>query len=247
MQPWSLSPCLRLSQACRVKDPPLSLPFVLSGCFVRYDVRHRKTFLSFITSPNFLDFFAIILHDKVPVIVYSAVTKYWLYCCIFIFNLAAVKQHLGLIHDITTEPECRQYRSGQQEMQHVLEKPKLAFAQRGSKFAVVQSFKQLISSFLQQHKGQWCSKDSSPCLLMQRHFGQVSMFIRNRTNWRGICLFCVLREENWTHIFQRQRSRCLSIVGCEHHFSLVSSYLVMQTLTCPRMSTDPMQPGKQGI
>lgn len=75
VQPWSLSPCLRLSQACRVKDPPLSLPFVLSGCFVRYDVRQGKTLLSFITNPNFLDFFTIILHDKHSLWIVLAVIK----------------------------------------------------------------------------------------------------------------------------------------------------------------------------
>lgn len=66
----------------------------------------------------------------------------------------AVKQDLGLIHGITTEAECRQYRAGQKVVQHVLEKPKLAFAQRGSKFAVAQNLKQLISSPLLQHRRQ---------------------------------------------------------------------------------------------
>lgn len=247
MQPWSLSPCLRLSQACKVKDLPLSLPFMLSVCFVRYNVRQGKTLLSFITNPNFLDFFAIILHNKHS-------TRYCVQCCNKVLTLLLhfYFQPCGWIQTEFGSNSWYHHRAWMQAIQiwaardaACAWKPKLAFAQRGNKFAVAQSFKQLISSSLLQHRGQWCSKDSSSCLLMQRHFGQVMMFSRNLRNWRGRSLICVLREENWTHIFQRQRSRCPSIAGGEHHFTLVSSCLVMQNLICPRLSTDPV-PGKEG-
>lgn len=54
----------------------------------------------------------------------------------------------------------------------MLGKPKLAFAKRGSKVAVTQTLKHFIFPLL-QHKGVWCSQDSSPSLLMQSHLGLV--------------------------------------------------------------------------
>ena len=144
------------------------------SCFLVVFLRHRlkqgKTLyllLSLITNPNFLDFFAIVLHDKHST--RQALTFY----CIFIFRLAVITQHLGLIHGIPTGAECRQYRAGQQGMQCMLGKPKPVFAQRGSKFPGAQSLKQLISPSLLQHRGVQCSRDSSPCLLMQSHLGPV--------------------------------------------------------------------------
>ena len=83
----------------------------------------------------------------------------------------AITKCLGLIHGIPIGDERRQYRAGQHGIECMLGKAKLAFAQRGSKFAVAQSLKQLISSSLLQYMGVWCSQDSSPCLLVQSHLG----------------------------------------------------------------------------
>lgn len=171
--------------------------------------------------------------NTAPDTVYSAVTKYWLYYCISVFSLVAVKQHLGLIYGIIPEAECRQYRAGEQGRQHVLEKPKLAFAQRESKFAVAQPLKQLLLSppLCCSTGGNGAVRTPAPACWCRDTLDKykVRMFSRNLRNWSGRSLVCVLREENWTHISQRQRTRCMSTAGGEHHFTLVSSWLVMHS------------------